>query len=87
MTIPCELPDASPIILAGTLVQFGERQLKCVEGSHRLKDPACGGVAFAVSPVPSLRGKQIGLWTTGPVPSIPLLGSWFLRLRQLDVQT
>ena len=48
ITIPCELPDAPPIIIAGTLVQFGEKQLKCVEGSHRLKDPACGSIAFTM---------------------------------------
>ena len=48
ITIPCELPDAPSIILAGILVQFGERQLKCVEGAHRLKDPACRSVAFTL---------------------------------------
>ena len=36
VTLPCDIPGADPIILAGILIQFGEKQLKCVEGAHRL---------------------------------------------------
>ena len=48
VTLPCEIPGADPIILAGILIQFGEKQLKCVEGAHRLSDPACGSIAFTL---------------------------------------
>ena len=48
VTLPCEIPGADPIILAGILIQFGEKQLKCVEGAHRLSDPTCGSIAFTL---------------------------------------
>ena len=48
VTLPCDIPGADPIILAGILIQFGEKQLKCVEGVHRLSDPACGSIAFTL---------------------------------------
>ena len=44
VTLPCEIPGADPIILAGLLIQFGE----CVEGAHRLSDPTCGSIAFTL---------------------------------------
>ena len=48
VTLPCDIPGADPIILAGILIQFGEKQLKCMEGAHRLSDPACGSIAFTL---------------------------------------
>ena len=31
VALPCEIPGADPTILAGILIQFGEKQLGCVD--------------------------------------------------------
>ena len=48
VTVPCAIPGGDTIILAGILVQFGEKQLKCSEGVHKTTNPACCSIAFTL---------------------------------------
>ena len=49
VTVPCAIPGGEAIILAGTLIQFGEKQLRCAEGVHKTTNPACCSIAFTLN--------------------------------------
>ena len=48
VTVPCAIPGGEAIILAGILIQFGEKQLRCAEGVHKTTNPACCSIAFTL---------------------------------------
>ena len=48
VTVPCGIPGGEAIILAGTLIQFGEKQLRCMDGVHKTTNPACCSIAFTL---------------------------------------